>query len=107
MCACATKEKAKRSCKPRQRRRIVKNKCKNYKFFRPGPVTRNSFLNFLRDVRKKTRASFVTQISKRGAKVWRQMSEQEKSKYKAMANSAPPYRKKSKSQKGKRIMRSC
>ncbi|KAK9695040.1 Protamine and protamine like [Popillia japonica] len=48
---------------------------------RPGRITRNPFLNFLRDYRKNHCNMTVVQIACEGAKEWRAMSDEQKQQY--------------------------
>ncbi|XP_030757182.1 protamine-like isoform X2 [Sitophilus oryzae] len=68
-----------------------------------GKITRNPFLNFLRDFRKNNKGLKVTQLTKIGAKVWRNMNKREKSPYYRMAKEAPKkgYRRKSHSRRSR------
>lgn len=60
-----------------------KPKKPSYKCYRPGPVVRNCFFNFLRHYREQARGDLsVTQIAQEGARVWHQMPEAEKIIYK-------------------------
>ncbi|XP_017781575.1 PREDICTED: protamine-like [Nicrophorus vespilloides] len=54
--------------------------------YHSGPVTRNPFLNFLREYRLSNGNKKVVDIAIEGGKLWRKMDESEKSKYKIMAS---------------------
>ncbi|KAK9695047.1 Protamine and protamine like [Popillia japonica] len=79
---------------------------KGGKCHKPGPVTRNPFLNFLRDYRKKHCGKTVVQIARDGAKEWRCMSEQQKEQYIKSACLAPKKARKSRRRSRTRVRRS-
>lgn len=53
-----------------------------------GRVTRNPFLNFLRDMRKNTQGMSPIQVTRRGAEIWRNMTRAQKEPYCQMARQA-------------------
>lgn len=55
---------------------------------RPGPVTRNAFLNFLRDFRGVTSKHSMPSVTRAGALKWRALSDSAKLKYFQMALTA-------------------
>ncbi|CAG9768866.1 unnamed protein product [Ceutorhynchus assimilis] len=55
---------------------------------RRGRITRNPFLNFMRDVRKSIRGVSPLELSVKGAIIWRSMSQHEKEPYQQMARQA-------------------
>ncbi|CAH1130780.1 unnamed protein product [Ceutorhynchus assimilis] len=59
------------------------------KMIRIGRVTRNPFLNFLREVRKKCSGMGVLEISVKAGELWRKMSRNEKEPFLQMARQAP------------------
>ena len=67
----------------------VEDKCrgvKRGKCHKQGPKTRNGFLNFLRDYRKKACGKSMVQIAKEGGRKWRSMKDCEKKKYNSMVS---------------------
>ncbi|VEN59050.1 unnamed protein product [Callosobruchus maculatus] len=69
------------SCRRRRKRRSL---CQS-KWHSQDPITRNSFLNYLRRFRKKHCNWKVTRVAVEGAKCWCKMSRREKQKYYAQA----------------------
>lgn len=57
---------------------------------RIGRVTRNPFLNFLRDMRKNVQGMSCKQLSLKAAEIWRNMSKIQKEPYRQMARKAAP-----------------
>ncbi|XP_023297758.2 protamine-like protein 99C [Lucilia cuprina] len=76
------KEKYNRMSKPRRRRRRLSSakRC-----MRPGPVTNNGYLNFLRDYRKQCCGMSPRETIRRGAQQWLKLSEEEREKYNRLA----------------------
>lgn len=58
------------------------------KFSNSNKVTRNPFLNFLRDMRLKNPNKKVTEVAKDAGAVWNTMNAQDKERYYIMARSA-------------------
>ncbi|XP_014093726.1 protamine-like protein 99C [Bactrocera oleae] len=73
---------------------------------RPGPITSNGYLNFLREFRKKCCGMSAVETVRQGAKAWNRLSCKQKAKYRAMACKRPR-RKKRRSCRPKRRRRSC
>ncbi|KAJ8943237.1 hypothetical protein NQ318_009928 [Aromia moschata] len=73
--------------------------------FRSGRITRNPFLNFMRDFRKSNNGLKLTELTKRGAELWRKMNERQKSPYCQLAKQAPRRRRRRKSSKRRRRRR--
>lgn len=61
---------------------------KHHSRLRSGRITRNPFLNFLRDMRKNARGLSITQVASKGAELWRKMDEQQKQPYHQLARQA-------------------
>lgn len=80
---------------------VVRN---NEKSFRPGRVTRNPFLNFLRAQRETVHANSILDIAKEGAMKWREMTPVQKCPFIAEAHHCPR-RKYSRRLKGERRIR--
>ncbi|XP_057659876.1 protamine-like [Diorhabda carinulata] len=105
---CSKEEKeSKRGGKKRTSNKREKTKNSNEKqsgkrCIRPGPKTRNPFLNFLRDVRKRHCEWSITKIAIEGAKCWCRMPKHEKQKY---YNEACSMQKKSKKNKKEKTHR--
>lgn len=57
--------------------------------YRPGKITRNPFLNFLRDVRL-TQIGTVTELAIKAGEMWAGMNCIQKEKYYSLAKTAPP-----------------
>ncbi|XP_050506473.1 uncharacterized protein LOC126884556 [Diabrotica virgifera virgifera] len=56
----------------------------------PSKIFRNPFLNFMRDFRRSDKQNLtVTELIRRGAQIWRQMSEKDRAHYIAMSKNAP------------------
>ncbi|ENN82475.1 hypothetical protein D910_09019 [Dendroctonus ponderosae] len=53
-----------------------------------GRVTRNPFLNFLRDMRRNTQGMSPIEVTQRGAEIWRNMTRAQKEPYCQMARQA-------------------
>lgn len=51
------------------------------KCMRPGPITTNGYLNFLREYRKKHCGLSAVETVRQGAAEWNKLSEQEKNRY--------------------------
>ncbi|KAM7347855.1 uncharacterized protein ACRADG_007340 [Cochliomyia hominivorax] len=66
------------ACRPRSRPR---KRTKAKKCMRPGPITNNGYLNFMRMYRKTCCGMTPQETIKRGAKKWMSMSEEEREKY--------------------------
>ncbi|XP_057669286.1 protamine-like [Diorhabda carinulata] len=62
---------------------------KNPLTYRKGKITRNPFLNFLREVRKNSHGMNVIDIVVKGANLWRKMDPKDKKVYQEQAKSAP------------------
>ncbi|XP_030753114.1 protamine-like [Sitophilus oryzae] len=60
---------------------------------RTGRITNNPFLNFLREMRKKTMGLSPTELSSKGAEIWRNMTKSEKEPYCLLARQARRRRK--------------
>ncbi|XP_011189239.1 protamine [Zeugodacus cucurbitae] len=73
---------------------------------RPGPITSNGYLNFLREFRKKCCGMSAVETVRQGAKAWNRLSCKQKAKYRQMACKRPR-RKKRRSCRPKRRRRSC
>lgn len=68
-----------------------------------GKLTRNPFLNFLRDFRKSNRHKYdVCELTKRGARLWRGMTDKEKSPYVNLSKRAPKYKRTKKRRRRRR-----
>lgn len=61
---------------------------KNHSRLRSGRITKNPFLNFLRDMRRNARGLSVTEVASKGAELWRKMDEQQKQPYHQLAKQA-------------------
>ncbi|CAG9863221.1 unnamed protein product [Phyllotreta striolata] len=76
-----TVRKSKKACpcgpKKSHRKRVKSKK----KCMRPGPSTRNPFLNFLRVFRKQHCDWSITKIAIEGAKCWCKLSKEDKQKF--------------------------
>ncbi|KAF7278609.1 hypothetical protein GWI33_008179 [Rhynchophorus ferrugineus] len=71
-----------------------------------GRITSNPFLNFLREMRKKTQGLTPMELSSKGAEIWRTMSKNEKEPYCALAKQvARRGRRRRKSRRGRRRRR--
>ncbi|CAH1110931.1 unnamed protein product [Psylliodes chrysocephalus] len=57
--------------------------------YKPGRVTRNPFLNFLRDVRRNAYGLTLYEIATKGADMWRKMDAKDKQPYCEQAKMAP------------------
>lgn len=66
---------------------------------KPGRITRNPFLNFMRDFRRAHKGMKATDVVKHGAELWRKMSDRQKSPYCIQAKNA---RKSSKSRRSRK-----
>lgn len=73
--------------KSRQERHSSKSKSATSKF-KIGPITRNPFLNFLRDMRKAAHGMSITELASRGAELWRKMNAHQKKPYCELAKQA-------------------
>lgn len=73
---------------------------------RSGRVTRNPFLNFLRDMRKNVQGMSCQQLTLKGAEIWRNMSKIQKEPYRQMARKAAPLARRRKRSKLRRRRRS-
>lgn len=71
------------------------------KCHKPGILTRNPFLNFLRLFRKTHSGLTVVQVAVRGAHEWNRMPEEKKLPFVREACKAPKYKKKTKRLAGK------
>ncbi|XP_065366190.1 protamine-like [Calliphora vicina] len=78
------KEKYSRMSKPRRRRSRSRSQSSK-RCMRPGPITNNGYLNFLRDYRKQCCGMSPTETIRRGALRWMKLSEKEKEKYNRLA----------------------
>ncbi|XP_005181509.1 protamine-like [Musca domestica] len=56
------------------------------KCMRPGPMTRNGYLNFLREYRQKHCGLTAVETVRQGAFAWNKLSQEEKNRYKKMAS---------------------
>lgn len=54
------------------------------KCMRPGPMTRNGYLNFLREYRQKHCGLTAVETVRQGAFAWNKLSQEEKNRYKQM-----------------------
>ncbi|KAF7278610.1 uncharacterized protein LOC143190993 [Rhynchophorus ferrugineus] len=72
-----------------------------------GRVTKNPFLNFLREMRKRTQGLTPIEITTKGAEIWRSMTKHEKEPYCALAKQAARRgrRRRRKSRRGRRRRR--
>lgn len=75
------------------------------KMFRPGKITRNPFLNFLRAQRESSSAASILDISVEGASKWREMTPQQKCPYIAEAHHCPRRKYKRRPRKNRRMMK--
>lgn len=57
---------------------------------RKGRITRNPFLNFLREYRKGKDSRKMTSVASQAANKWKRLSEAEKRRYRKQAARAPP-----------------
>lgn len=73
---------------------------------RIGRVTRNPFLNFLRDMRKNVQGMSCKQLSSKAAEIWRNMSKIQKEPYRQMARKAAPMARRRRRSKLRRRRRS-
>lgn len=75
--------------------------------FKSGRITRNPFLNFLRDFRRSNGGLKLTELTRRGAEIWRKMNDRQKSPYCHLARQAPKrrYKKRRHSKKERRVRR--
>lgn len=71
------------------KRRCGRSKRRKRSCCRPGKLTRNPFLNFLREFRKAHCDWCPTKIAVEGAKCWCRLTECQKQKYRQQACSAP------------------
>lgn len=62
------------------------------KCVRPGPSTRNPYLNFLRQYRKDNCGMTAVELIVNGAKEWKKLTNEQKCKYIAEAFHTTPYR---------------
>ncbi|KAJ8954266.1 hypothetical protein NQ314_007141 [Rhamnusium bicolor] len=68
-----------------------------------GKVSRNPFINFLKDYRKSNKHALnVVELTKRGAQLWRGMNDKEKSPYISLSKQAPVKYKQSRSRRRRR-----
>ncbi|XP_067636598.1 protamine-like protein 99C [Eurosta solidaginis] len=77
---------------------------------RPGPITSNGYLNFLREFRKKCCGMTAVETVRQGAKQWNRLSCGQKAKYRAMGRKLGGCRRKRRKRRGcrpKRRRRSC
>ncbi|KAJ8941577.1 hypothetical protein NQ314_010351 [Rhamnusium bicolor] len=89
----------------RSRSRSVKKSHTVTHTFRSGRVTRNPFLNFMRDFRKSNNGLKLTELTKRGAELWRKMNDRQKSPYCQLARQAPKRRSRRRRRRRKRRRR--
>lgn len=97
---------------PRPPSNLSRKKSYNILRVAPSKALRNPFLNFMRDFRKSNKQKLnLTEMTKRGAQIWRSMSQREKSPYLQLSRQAPKKsirrkkkskRKKSRSRKSKK-----
>lgn len=73
---------------PDQRYENGNSRKKHQSRLRSGRITRNPFLNFLRDMRRNARGLSVTEVASKGAELWRKMDEQQKQPYHQLARQA-------------------
>ncbi|BFF96959.1 protamine-like protein 99C [Drosophila madeirensis] len=62
---------------------------KPYKAQRVGPVTRNGYLNFLRDYKRQNVGLSPREMVRKGAKAWNALDCKEKDRYRRMRPAAP------------------
>ena len=73
-----------RSCsRTRGVRREMPGRC-----YKPGPVTRSPFLNYVRNVRMRMSGARLTEITKRAGAEWRRMTDEQKQPYVRQAQEA-------------------
>ncbi|KAH8353612.1 hypothetical protein KR084_012166 [Drosophila pseudotakahashii] len=84
--ACA---KPRKSCAARQRKAACskprRSPCAKPKCSKPGPVTNNGYLNFVRSFRKKHCGLKPQELIIEAAKAWSKLSEEKKDRYRRMA----------------------
>lgn len=73
--------------------------------YKSGRVTRNPFLNFMRDFRKTRCGLKLTELTRKGAEVWRKMNNRQRSPYCHLARQAPKRRNRRKKRKTARRRR--
>ncbi|XP_017058879.1 histone-like protein 18C [Drosophila ficusphila] len=79
--ACRKPKPRKAACAPKK-----KDECETgVKCSRPGPVTNNGYLNFLRSYRKHHCGLKPRELVQQGAQAWRALSEEKKNRYRRMA----------------------
>lgn len=61
---------------------------KHHSRLRCGRITRNPFLNFLRDIRKNAKGLSITEVASKGAEIWRKMDDRQKQPYLQLAKEA-------------------
>ncbi|KAH8295071.1 hypothetical protein KR018_006675, partial [Drosophila ironensis] len=88
--ACKRKKRAckrkKRACKPKKSAcRRKKRACRRKKCSKPGPVTNNPYLNFVRAYRKKHCGLKPNDLIRKAARAWCRLSEEKKDVYRRMA----------------------
>lgn len=79
----------KKRCKRSKHEKRHNSKSRPITKFKIGPITRNPFLNFLRDMRKAARSGMtITELTARGGELWRKMSSKQKKPYCELARQA-------------------
>lgn len=73
---------------PDQKYESSSSRKKHHSRLRSGRITRNPFLNFLRDMRRTARGLSITEVASKGAELWRKMDEQQKQPYHQLARQA-------------------
>ncbi|XP_037938748.1 uncharacterized protein LOC119671930 [Teleopsis dalmanni] len=65
-----------------QKKKSIQKKCEQKKkCARPGPITRNPFFNFLRELRQNGCTADIIETAKCGAKLWNLLTPEQKQKY--------------------------
>ncbi|CAH0564045.1 unnamed protein product [Brassicogethes aeneus] len=65
------------------------NKKPPSKQMKSGRITKNPYLNFMRDFRRNHGGMNIIDLTKQGAEMWRNMTEKQKAPYFAQAKQAP------------------
>ncbi|XP_073845283.1 uncharacterized protein [Musca autumnalis] len=65
------------------------------KCMRPGPLTRNGYLNYLREYRQRHCGLTAVETVRQGAMAWNKLSQEEKNRYKQMGSSIASRRRRS------------
>ncbi|GJQ73198.1 hypothetical protein Trydic_g13581 [Trypoxylus dichotomus] len=82
------------------RNKMTSRKGSPSKSHRPGRLTRNPFLNFLREYRRTHCNMSMIQIACEGAKEWRSMTDEQKQQYARRSKADPRRGKRSKTSRG-------